>query len=65
MKRRTCSTTPSNRPTNFKDEYVSTEHLLLGIAQLKRDPAQEILSRMGATYDDILSALTACAATRT
>src|SRR5512142_411599 len=26
---------------NFKDEYVSTEHLLLAMAQLKRDAAQE------------------------
>ncbi len=44
---------------NFKDEYVSTEHLLLAIAQLKRDAAQEILARHGATYDAILKALTA------
>jgi len=43
---------------NFKDEYVSTEHLLLAITQLKRDPAQEILARHGANYDDILKALT-------
>ena len=43
---------------NFKDEYVSTEHLLLAITQLKRDPAQEILARHGASYDDILKALT-------
>jgi ATP-dependent Clp protease ATP-binding subunit ClpB len=44
---------------NFKDEYVSTEHLLLGIMKLKRDPAQEILARAGATYDNILRGLTA------
>jgi ATP-dependent Clp protease ATP-binding subunit ClpB len=43
---------------NFKDEYVSTEHLLLAVTHLKRDPAQEILSRHGATYDAILKALT-------
>jgi len=43
---------------NFKDEYVSTEHLLLAAAQLKRDPAQEILARHGASYDAILKALT-------
>jgi len=47
----------------FKDEYVSTEHLLLGIAGQKRDrknqdPAQEILARHGATHDAILKALT-------
>jgi ATP-dependent Clp protease ATP-binding subunit ClpB len=44
---------------NFKDEYVSTEHLLVSITHLKRDPAQEILARHGATYDAILKALTA------
>src|SRR5437870_2530100 len=44
---------------NFKDEYVSTEHLLLAITQLKRDAAQEILARHGATHDSILKALTA------
>src|SRR5437867_6969178 len=43
----------------FKDEYVSTEHLLLAATQLKRDPAQEILARHGATDDAILKALTA------
>ena len=44
--------------SNFKDEYVSTEHLLLAATQLKRDPAQEILTRNGATHDAILKALT-------
>ncbi len=44
---------------NFKDDFVSTEHLLLGITKLKRDAAQQILSRGGATYDNILKALTA------
>ena len=47
----------------FKDEYVSTEHLLLAIAGQKRDrgksdAAQEILTRHGATHDAILKALT-------
>jgi len=45
--------------SNFKDEYVSTEHLLLAATHLKRDTAQEILARHGATYDAILKALTA------
>jgi ATP-dependent Clp protease ATP-binding subunit ClpB len=44
--------------SNFKDEYVSTEHLLLAITHLKRDVAQQILARAGATYDAILKALT-------
>jgi ATP-dependent Clp protease ATP-binding subunit ClpB len=43
---------------NFKDEYVSTEHLLLAITHLKRDAAQQVLARHGATHDTILQALT-------
>ena len=35
----------------FKDEYVSTEHLLLAATALKRDPAQELLARHGATHE--------------
>src|ERR1700692_1021629 len=45
--------------SNFKDEYVSTEHLLLAITHLKQDMAQQILARHGASYDAILKALTA------
>ncbi len=44
---------------NFKDEYVSTEHLLLGVAHLKGDAAQAALVAAGATHDAILKALTA------
>jgi ATP-dependent Clp protease ATP-binding subunit ClpB len=44
---------------NFKDEYVSTEHILLAITHAKNDAAQQILARQGATYDAILKALTA------
>jgi ATP-dependent Clp protease ATP-binding subunit ClpB len=43
---------------NFKDEYVSTEHLLLALANAKGDPAQKILSANSATHDAILKALT-------
>jgi ATP-dependent Clp protease ATP-binding subunit ClpB len=43
----------------FKDEYVSTEHMLLALTALKRDPAQELMARHGATHDAILKALTA------
>jgi ATP-dependent Clp protease ATP-binding subunit ClpB len=43
----------------FKDEYVSTEHLLLAITDQKRDPAQQLLARHGATHEAILKALTA------
>jgi ATP-dependent Clp protease ATP-binding subunit ClpB len=45
--------------SNFKDEYVSTEHLLLAITHLKQDAAQQTLARHGATSDAILKALTA------
>jgi len=44
--------------SNFKDEYVSTEHLLLAVTQSKKDSAQQILAQHGATYDAILKALT-------
>jgi ATP-dependent Clp protease ATP-binding subunit ClpB len=44
--------------SNFKDEYVSTEHILLGIAGLKSDPARDALAAAGATRDAILKALT-------
>ncbi len=43
---------------NFKDEYVSTEHLLLSLAQQKNDGAQLLLASFGATYDAILKGLT-------
>ena len=41
----------------FKDEYVSTEHILLAIANLQRDPAGALLVRNGASHDAILQAL--------
>src|SRR5947199_5912901 len=44
---------------SFKDEYVSTEHLLLAITHIKQDAAKQILARHGATYDAMLKALTA------
>ena len=44
---------------NFKDEYVSTEHLLLGAAHLKGDPARDALVAAGASHEAILQALTA------
>ena len=44
----------------LKDEYVSTEHLLLAIAsEVGRSPAAQLLQRLGATRDRILQALTA------
>ena len=44
---------------NFKDEYLSTEHMLLALAQQKGDPACDLLISMGATHEAILRALTA------
>ncbi|MCH8268280.1 MAG: ATP-dependent chaperone ClpB [Acidobacteria bacterium] len=41
----------------FKDEYVSTEHLLLAVARLKDDPAEVVLRKNGATHEMILKAL--------
>jgi ATP-dependent Clp protease ATP-binding subunit ClpB len=43
----------------LKDEYVSTEHILLGIAAAKRDSAGEILARHGVTHETILQAMAA------
>jgi ATP-dependent Clp protease ATP-binding subunit ClpB len=43
---------------NFKDEYVSTEHLFLAIAREDRDPAGQLLKRQGASHEAILQALT-------
>jgi ATP-dependent chaperone ClpB len=43
--------------TQFNDEYVSTEHFLLAIAQTKEATAAKILSRHGAVPDALLKAL--------
>jgi ATP-dependent Clp protease ATP-binding subunit ClpB len=48
----------SKEAHDFKDEYVSTEHLLLALAQTKKDPAQLLLTSLGATREAILQALT-------
>src|SRR5277367_1422826 len=42
----------------FKDDYVSTEHLLLALAEQKNDGAQLLLASLGATHDAILKGLT-------
>ncbi|MGB8674572.1 MAG: ATP-dependent chaperone ClpB [Candidatus Acidiferrales bacterium] len=43
----------------LKDEYVSTEHILLAISAASRDAAAQLLVRQGATHDAILQAMTA------
>jgi len=42
---------------NFKDDYVSTEHLLLALSKAKGDPVQSALAALGATHESILKAL--------
>src|SRR5260221_8685619 len=50
--------TAEKEAERFKDEYISTEHLLLGIAALSGgDPAEQILRRHGASHDAILKGL--------
>src|ERR1700726_525332 len=41
----------------LKDEYVSTEHILLSIAAASKDPAGQLLARKGATHEAILQAM--------
>ena len=41
----------------LKDEYVSTEHILLGSAAATSDPVGQILARHGASHDAILHAM--------
>src|ERR1700691_99264 len=49
---------------NFKDEYVSTEHLLLSLSDQKYEPAGTLLNRQGAGHDQILKALVAVRGTQ-
>ena len=44
---------------NFKDDYVSTEHLLLALAAQKSEPVAQALAAQGADYNAILKALQA------
>jgi ATP-dependent Clp protease ATP-binding subunit ClpB len=41
----------------FKDEYVSSEHLLLAMSDLGHDPAAELLRAHGANHEAVLQAL--------
>jgi ATP-dependent Clp protease ATP-binding subunit ClpB len=49
---------------NFKDEYVSTEHMFLAIAGQDRDPAGQLLKNHGASHEAILQALTSVRGTQ-
>jgi len=42
----------------FKDEYVSAEHILLAIATIRKDEGAELLAKHGASREAILQALT-------
>jgi ATP-dependent Clp protease ATP-binding subunit ClpB len=42
---------------DFKDEYVSTEHFLIGITEVKESTAAQVLKRHGAVRDAVLKAL--------
>jgi len=43
--------------SQFKDEYISTEHLLLAVAGAKGLPASDILVKAGANSDGLMTAL--------
>jgi ATP-dependent Clp protease ATP-binding subunit ClpB len=49
---------------DFKDEYVSTEHLLLALTEQKNDPARELLASLGATHASVLQALSSVRGTQ-
>ena len=49
----------SKEAENFKDDYVSTEHLLLALAEAKSDGAGLLLASFGATHEAILKSLSA------
>jgi ATP-dependent Clp protease ATP-binding subunit ClpB len=49
----------SKEAENFKDDYVSTEHLLLALTEAKGDPVRDALAAMGASHDAVLKALSA------
>jgi ATP-dependent Clp protease ATP-binding subunit ClpB len=44
---------------SMRDEYTSTEHLLLAMAQPKAGPIRELLARHGVDYNGIMQALAA------
>ncbi len=44
---------------NMKDDYVSTEHLLMAMAQPKAGSVRELLARHGIDYNSIMQALAA------
>ena len=49
----------SKEAEGFKDEYISTEHLLLALTEAKGDPVRDALAALGASHDAVLKALSA------
>ena len=49
----------SKEADSFKDDFISTEHLLLALTEAKSDPTRDALAAMGATHDAVLKALSA------
>jgi len=47
----------SKETEQFKDEFVSTEHLLLALSRKSKDAAGRVLAHLGVTHDAILKAL--------
>ncbi len=45
--------------SQFKDEYISAEHLLLAIVEDKDSPVSQMLSRLGVTKDAVMESLQA------
>src|SRR2546425_6234802 len=54
----------SKETEQFKDEYVSTEHLLLALTKKPADPTGRLLARLGVTHEAILKALVAVRGTQ-
>ncbi len=49
----------SKEAESFKDDFISTEHLLLALTEAKGDPTRDALAALGATHDAVLKALSA------
>jgi len=47
----------NDEATRLKDEYISTEHLLLGLVAEKGAPASRLLADMGVTRERVLAAI--------
>src|SRR5256712_3268646 len=54
----------SKETEQFKDEYVSTEHLLLALTKKPADPTGRLLAHLGVTHEAILKALVAVRGTQ-